>query len=133
MRLGALPGPGKRHSIAARLQFEHGCLLSHLTFRFLQVIHDLVLYPVVPLAPFIGGVILFPFTDRGSLGEALFFWFVELICVSNGDVLLSMGEREKSSSCEDIVDLTVVSMMSLRRRSRWPMLNCRNQLQRGTL
>lgn len=31
--------------MAALLQFEHGCLLSHLTFRFLQVTHDLELRP----------------------------------------------------------------------------------------
>ena len=28
---GARPGPGKMHSILARVQLEHGCLLSHLT------------------------------------------------------------------------------------------------------
>ena len=45
LRLGALPGPGKIHSIAALLQFEHGCLLSHFTFRFLHVMQDLELRP----------------------------------------------------------------------------------------
>lgn len=99
MRLGALPGPGNRHSIAARLQFEHGCLLSHLTFLFLQVIHDLEFNPVVPFAPFVGGAIRFSLTDGGSLGEALLFWFLGLPCVSDGDGLGSMGEREKSSVC----------------------------------
>lgn len=99
MRLGALPGPGNRHSIAARLQFEHGCLLSHFTFLFLQVIHDLEFNPVIPFAPFVDDANRFPLTDRGSLGEALLFWFLELLCVSDGDMLVSMGEREKSSSC----------------------------------
>ena len=40
VRRGALPGPGKTHSMPALLQFEHGCLLSHLTLRRLQVVHD---------------------------------------------------------------------------------------------
>lgn len=31
--LGARPGPGKMHSIFARVQFEHGCFLSHFTLR----------------------------------------------------------------------------------------------------
>jgi hypothetical protein len=35
--LGALPGLGKTHSICARLQLLHGCVLSHLTFLLLQV------------------------------------------------------------------------------------------------
>ena len=41
LRLGALPGGGNLHSMPALVQFEHGCLLSHPTFRFLQVVHDL--------------------------------------------------------------------------------------------
>lgn len=41
LRRGALPGPGKMHSIPALLQLMHGCCLSHRTFLFLQVTQDL--------------------------------------------------------------------------------------------
>ena len=41
VRRGARPGRGKMHSMPALWQLEHGCLLSHLTFLLLQVVHDL--------------------------------------------------------------------------------------------
>lgn len=41
LRLGALPGPGNMHFTPALTQFEHGCLLSHRTFLFLQMLQDL--------------------------------------------------------------------------------------------
>lgn len=77
LRLGALPGPGKTHSIAALLQFEHGCRLSHLTFRFLQVTHDREFSPeapFVPFVPFAGGVALFALAEAESLGGLLLHW-----------------------------------------------------------
>lgn len=37
---GARPAGGKTHSMLCRIQLEHGCFLSHLTFLRLQVTHD---------------------------------------------------------------------------------------------
>ena len=72
LRLGALPGPGKTHSIAALLQFEHGCRLSHLTFLFRQVVHDLAFKPEEPLAALLaGGEFCFPLVVGGSLVSRL--------------------------------------------------------------
>lgn len=51
--------------MAALLQLEHGCLLSHLTFLFLQVTHDL------------------EFRVFGAGGADHFCWFAEW----------SLGER----------------------------------------
>lgn len=82
------------HSIPALLQLEHGCLLSHLTFRFLHVVHDLEFKPDELFA---GGVPCFPLVVGGSLGSRL------LLGVRLGwpNVLVefvSIGEVEKSSS-----------------------------------
>lgn len=62
LRRGARPGPGKIHSIAALLQLEHGCLLSHRTLRFLHVTQDLGFGCAVveePLVPLTGGESVF--------------------------------------------------------------------------
>ena len=62
------------HSIAALLQFEHGCLLSHLTFLFLHMMHDLAFKPEEPFAALVaGGVPCFPLMGGGSLGSRLLF------------------------------------------------------------
>ena len=92
--------------MAALLQFEHGCLLSHLTFLFLHVIHDLVFKPEEAFVAFIaGGVPCFPLVVGGSLGSRLLFelkvgrgnWPVEFV---------SAGEVEKSLSSKAIgIDL----------------------------
>ena len=101
LRLGALPGPGNTHSIAALLQFEHGCLLSHLTFLFLHVVHDLAFKPEEPLVALLaGGVLWFPLLVGGSLGSRLLcelrvgkaIWPEWLISAS------PVGEVEKSSA-----------------------------------
>ena len=83
--------------MAALLQFEHGCRLSHLTFRFLQVTHDREFSPAmpgVPLAPFAGGVALFAFAEAESLGELLLLWLTLFCEAVVGDVV-SAGESEK--------------------------------------
>lgn len=60
------------HSTAALVQFEHGCLLSHLTFLFLHVVHDLEFTAEEPFAaPFAGGVPCFRLVVGGSLGSRL--------------------------------------------------------------
>ena len=101
LRLGALPGPGNTHSIAALLQFEHGCLLSHLTFLFLHVVHDLAFKPEEPLAALLaGGELCFPLVVGGSLGSRLLCelrvgkanWPEWLVSTS------ALGEVEKSST-----------------------------------
>lgn len=46
------------HTTPALLQFEHGCFLSHRTFRFLQVVHDLG-FKIGAEFPFVGGDIAF--------------------------------------------------------------------------
>lgn len=69
--------------------------MSHLTFLFLHVVHDLEFNPAVPFAPAVGGVALFPLTAAGSLGERMLFgleldfWRVE-------EELVSRGDKEKS-------------------------------------
>ena len=79
------------HSIAALLQFEHGCLLSHLTFRFLQVTHDLELRLLAG-----GEVDCLWGLDDCSLGDVLESCLVKpLVCGSNGDVV-SLGDAAKS-------------------------------------
>lgn len=41
LRLGALPGPGKIHTLPVFKQLAQGFFLSHRTFLFLQVVQDL--------------------------------------------------------------------------------------------
>ena len=86
--------------MAALLQFEHGCLLSHLTFLFLHVVHDLAFKPEEPLAaPLAGGELCFPLMVGGSLGSRLLCelrvgkadWPERLVSTS------PIGEVEKSS------------------------------------
>lgn len=84
--------------MAARLQLEQGCLLSHFTFLFLQVTHDLRFSPAVPLPPFVVGVDPVPLLVVGSLGEALLFWLPEAFR-GIGDVLVRAGDAEKFPSC----------------------------------
>lgn len=82
------------HSIAALLQLEHGCLLSHLTFLFLHVMHDLEFKPE---AAFAGGVFCFPLDVGGSLGSRL----LSGVWIGRPNVpegFVSTGEVEKSSS-----------------------------------
>ena len=45
--------------------------MSHLTLRFLQVMHDLEFNPEAPFAPFVGGVVLVALAETESLGEWL--------------------------------------------------------------
>ena len=56
LRLGARPGRGNMHSIPALLQLEHGCFLSHLTFLFLHVVHDLGFMLAVGATTLVGEV-----------------------------------------------------------------------------
>ena len=77
--------------MAALMQFEHGCLLSHLTFLFLQVMHDLELRPFDA-----GGVDCFCGLEDWSLGDVLESCLVKpLDCGSSGDVV-SLGDAPKS-------------------------------------
>ena len=95
LRLGALPGPGKMHSIAALLQFEHGCLLSHLTFLFLHVTQDRELRLLEA-----GESDCLRWLDDCSLAEALESFLEKplekpLVCGSTGDTV-SLGDTPKS-------------------------------------
>ena len=82
LRLGALPGPGNTHSTPALLQFEQGCLLSHRTFLFLQVVHDLE-FNGDGEAPF-------------ECGEGL-LWLVG-VAVGEGPLPLSRGRYESDAA-----------------------------------
>ena len=93
------------HSMAALLQFEQGCLLSHLTFLFLQVTQDLELRPFA-----VGESDGFRWLDC-SLVEALESFLVKplveplekpLVCGSTGDAV-SVGDAPKS----DMAGMTV--------------------------
>ena len=80
--------------MAALLQLEHGCLLSHLTFLFLHVVHDLAFKPEETFA---GDVLCFPLVVGGSLGSRLLFGVI----VGRPNVpgeFVSPGEVAKSSS-----------------------------------
>lgn len=78
------------HSMAALLQFEQGCLLSHLTFLFRQVTHDLKFRPFDT-----GGEDGFGALEEYSLGEVLESCREKpLDWGSNGDVV-SLGETAK--------------------------------------
>ena len=91
--------------MAALLQFEHGCRLSHLTFRFLQVTHDLefnAVAPFVPFIPFVGGVARFALAEAESLGEWLLLWLRLFWGPAVGE-LVSPGETEKSVSSWDMI------------------------------
>ena len=86
------------HSMAARLQLEHGCLLSHLTFLFLHVVHDLAFKPDAEfVVPFAGGEACFPLVVGGSLGSRLLFG-VRAARPNVPEEVVSRGEVEKSSS-----------------------------------
>lgn len=59
--------------MAALLQFEQGCRLSHFTFLFLQVTQDFAFRPC-PSVPFVaGGVGLLAADGAESQGEWLLF------------------------------------------------------------
>ena len=86
------------HSIPALVQFEHGCLLSHLTFLFLHVVHDLAFKPADPFAvPFAGGVPCLPLVVGGSLGSRLLLG-VRMGWPMVAEEFVSTGEVEKSWS-----------------------------------
>ena len=103
LRRGARPGPGKMHSMAALLQLEHGCLLSHRTFLFLHVTQDLgfgwatVDVEVdVPLEPLTGGEPVFCRLLAGLLGGPPLL--LGVVCAAGGDVGSSVGLAEKPMS-----------------------------------
>lgn len=80
------------HSVPDLLQFEHGCLLSHRTLRFLQVVQDLGF----------DGVAEEPFTEGGvSLGGVDLFgaeWLLLSLLAPRVRVVVEAGLIAKSSS-----------------------------------
>lgn len=83
--------------MAALLQFEQGCRLSHLTFLFLHVTQDLACRP--GSAPFVaGGVDLLAPKGPASLGEWLLLEGVKLFWLKLFCGLVVTGEAEKSAS-----------------------------------
>lgn len=79
------------HSVPAFVQFEHGCLLSHRTLRFLQVVQDLGLIGGAG-GPLTGGGVLL-----GGGAELVLLSLLTLCVKATGDVV-EAGLVTKSSS-----------------------------------